>query len=205
MSSTNLSQKYKLSNQERDYYESLADLYSIMIATEQIERAYLKSTISANDYTQICQTLIGQFKTFTGLMPDINIKNFMAQYEMNCPAAYKRLVEIGVPATVEHSVQVAGTASQNKIIAETVQFFITLMDSLKLNVIAVDEVHPQLSDLMQTLNKAHGSNWGKSKIKDWLIALNQMKASDELDPTQVRQLLFDLESAYAEFQHSLTN
>ena len=72
---------------------------------------------------------------------------------------------------------------------------------------------------------------GKTKIKDWLISLNQMKASDELDATQVRQLLFDLErylsifiqlhaaytfrhssdqicifpsSAYAEFQHSLT-
>ena len=37
---------------------------------------------------------------------------------------------------------------------------------------------------------------GKNKVKDWLIALNQMKASDELDPTQVRQLLFDLERYY---------
>ena len=46
----------------------------------------------------------------------------MKQYEMNCPAAFKRLVEIGVPATVEHAVSVSGSALQtNKIIAETVQ------------------------------------------------------------------------------------
>jgi hypothetical protein len=80
----------------------------------------------------------------------------MQQYDMNCPAAFKRLVEIGVPATIEHGSSLATASSgqsTNKVIAETVQFFITLMDSLKLNVTAVDEVHPQLSDLMQTLNK----------------------------------------------------
>jgi ESCRT-I complex subunit VPS28 len=92
------------------------------------------------------------------------------------------------------------------VIAETVQFFITLMDALKLNVTAVDEVHPQLSDLLQTLNKIDQKQvlTGRTKIKDWLIKLNQMKASDELESEQVRQLLFDLESAYAEFQHSLS-
>ena len=46
----------------------------------------------------------------------------MNQYDMNCPAAIKRLVEIGVPATIEHAVTVSGSAAQtNKTIAETVQ------------------------------------------------------------------------------------
>jgi hypothetical protein len=67
------------------------------------------------------------------------------------------------------------------------------MDSLKLNVVAVDEIHPQLSDLIQALNKSVADTNGKKKIRDWLIVLNQMKASDELTPEQVRQLLFDLE------------
>jgi hypothetical protein len=53
----------------------------------------------------------------------------------------QRLVEIGVPATIEHSLHsgLPSAQGQSKIIAETVQFFITLMDSLKLNVVAVDE------------------------------------------------------------------
>ena len=46
---------------------------------------------------------------------------------MNCPAAFKRLLEIGVPATIEHSVGISGsTAQTNKIIAETVQVFLFL-------------------------------------------------------------------------------
>jgi predicted metalloendopeptidase len=99
----------------------------------------------------------------------------MVDYDMDCPAAYKRLVEIGVPATIEHSVS---SNSSSKTIAETVQFFITLMDSLKLNVTAVDEIFPQLSDLMQTINRADLKNLlkkSKDKIKEWLITLNKMK------------------------------
>ena len=38
-------------------------------------------------------------------------------------------------------------------IAETVQHFITTMDSLKLNMVAVDQIYPLLSDLVQALNR----------------------------------------------------
>ena len=113
----------------------------------------------------------------------------MKEYQLNCPAATKRLIELGVPATVEHQTT---QATSSKTIAETVQFFITLMDSLKLNYVAVDQIHPQLSDLMQSLNKVHPQE-AKGKLKDWLITLNKMKAADELDEEQVRHLLFDLE------------
>lgn len=58
-------------------------------------------------------------------------------------AAYKRLVITQVPATIEHSIQQMSSHS-TKSVAEAVQFFITLMDSLKLGVVAVDEVHPQV-------------------------------------------------------------
>ena len=36
-----------------------------------------------------------------------------------------------------------------------------------------------------------------------LIELNKMKASDELDDEQIRQMTFDLENAYADFVKSL--
>jgi ESCRT-I complex subunit VPS28 len=38
---------------------------------------------------------------------------------------------------------------------------------------------------------------------DRLILLNGMKASDELNEEQLRQLMFDIEHAYAEFFRSL--
>lgn len=80
------------------------------------------------------------------------------------------------------------------------------MDSLKLNLIAVDQIHPLLSDLMQSLNKVSlmGTFEGKSRIKEWLIILNKMKANDELGEDQVRQLLFDLENAHTSFYRCLS-
>lgn len=46
------------------------------------------------------------------------------------------------------------TGNAAKAVGETVQFFITTMDSLKLNMVAVDQLYPLLNDLMQSLNKA---------------------------------------------------
>ena len=44
------------------------------------------------------------------------------------------------------------------------------MDSLKLNMVAVDQIHPLLSDLMQALNKVSSLPAdfdGKMKIRNW--------------------------------------
>ncbi len=120
-------------------------------------------------------------------------------------AAEKRLLEIGVPATVEHASEASHGASNSggqsnpsnaKHVADTVQVFITLMDSLKLNLLAVDQLHPQLSDLIQALHRVSPSSalqGSKDRIRDWLIALNKRKASDEISQEESRQLLFDLE------------
>jgi hypothetical protein len=41
---------------------------------------------------------------------------------------------------------------------------------------------------------------GREKLKTWASRLHQMKASDDLAPGDVRQLLFDTGSAYEEFK-----
>jgi hypothetical protein len=45
-----------------------ADLYAIIVATEKLERAYVRDIISAQDYEPACQKLIAQFKTLWGGM-----------------------------------------------------------------------------------------------------------------------------------------
>ena len=81
------------------------------------------------------------------------------------------------------------------------------MDSLKLNMAAVDQIHPLLSDLMQSLNKLQTEDSfaaSKQKLLEWLIKLNKFTASHELEQADVRQLLFDLESAHLVFYRSLS-
>ncbi|TPX35786.1 hypothetical protein SmJEL517_g01919 [Synchytrium microbalum] len=196
-------------SKEREMYENMADLYSIIVTVEHLERAYVRGSIEAERYTEACLKLIAQFKTALNLISDVlpNVKAFMVEYKLSCPAAVNRLLEIGVPATVEHG---SGSNSQGmqsaKYVAETTQYFITLMDSLNLSMIAVDQIHPQLSDLIQSLNRIPSlpaDFEGKGKIKNWLILLNKKKASDEISDEDRRQLLFDLERGLAEFKEFL--
>lgn len=82
------------------------------------------------------------------------------------------------------------------------------MDKLRLEIRAMDDLHPELRDLVDTMNRLSilpGDFEGKQKVAQWLETLNSMQASDELSEAQVRQLLFDLESSYAAFNKILHN
>lgn len=132
-------------------------------------------------------------------VPDV--ENFMADYNMQCPMAAKRLIYSGMPATVEHG-KPSMQSNSAVAVAETVQHFITAMDSLKLNMVAVDQLYPVLNDLMQSMNKIAqlpSDFSGKVKMKNWISKLHKMPASRELDENDSRQLLFDLESSYNDF------
>lgn len=82
------------------------------------------------------------------------------------------------------------------------------MDKLRLEIRAMDDLHPELRDLVDTMNRLSilpSDFEGKQKVSQWLDTLNSMQASDELSEAQVRQLLFDLESSYAAFNKVLHN
>ena len=52
------------------------------------------------------------------------------------------------------------------------QNYITLMDQIKLSLVAVDQIHPLLSDLLEALNKIPtlpSDFEGTRKIKDWCV------------------------------------
>ncbi|PSS04756.1 Vacuolar protein sorting-associated protein [Actinidia chinensis var. chinensis] len=109
---------------------------------------------------------------------------------MDCPAALNRLVTSGVPVTVEHRAAAAMSSTTSAaIVAECVQNFIMAMDSLKLNMIAVDQVHPMLSDLSSSPNELTilpPDFEGKTKMKEWIARMSKMEAADELTEQQAR-------------------
>ncbi|TYZ57327.1 hypothetical protein PybrP1_002919 [[Pythium] brassicae (nom. inval.)] len=189
---------------ERRKFEDLSDLFAIIKTTEHLEAAYVRDAITPDEYTEACTKLISQYKTaenalrLGGHLP--NIEAFLAQYRLDCPRALERLVRIGVPATVVHNTTSRKTDSVN--VAQTVQSFITVMDVLKLNIRAVDEIQPLVSEMMASLTQVSGlppDFDGRAKIEGWLRTLNGLRASDELDDDQARQLSFDLERAYSSF------
>jgi len=58
-------QEVKLSTTtaERDLNDSLAEIYSIIVTLEAMEKAYLKDSIAEADYTDTCNRLLKQYKS----------------------------------------------------------------------------------------------------------------------------------------------
>eukprot|EP01086_Lenisia_limosa_P000992 TRINITY_DN11777_c0_g1_i1.p1 TRINITY_DN11777_c0_g1~~TRINITY_DN11777_c0_g1_i1.p1 ORF type:complete len:206 (+),score=29.52 TRINITY_DN11777_c0_g1_i1:68-685(+) len=193
-------------SREREKYDNMADLFALVRATELLEKAYIQDSVTADEYTVECKALIARFKTVKKLLEPIDVVAFLQLHGLDCPAARNRLLESGVPATVEHG-GTATTGNDTRYVAEAVQYFITAMDSLKLNMVAVDELHPLIQDIVTALNKVPTLSPDSepiTKVKTWLVTLNKLQASDELDENQMRQLLFDLETAYNSFHRHLS-
>eukprot|EP01130_Rhizamoeba_saxonica_P013321 TRINITY_DN5681_c0_g1_i1.p1 TRINITY_DN5681_c0_g1~~TRINITY_DN5681_c0_g1_i1.p1 ORF type:complete len:222 (-),score=42.15 TRINITY_DN5681_c0_g1_i1:19-684(-) len=188
-------------NREKEIFDEKANLYSIIKTTNALEKAYSNDAISIDEYQSECSKLIGQFHTakrITGINSAEEIKKFMNEYSLVCRAAEFRLLEVGIPDVGKN---MAGDA---RIVSEVVAHFITLMDSLKLNMVAIDEIQPLFSQLMESLSRCSSSNFEDSgRLQNWLITLNSMKATDELNTDQSRQMLLDLENAYTSFHNSL--
>lgn len=126
---------------------------------------------------------------------------------MEVPRATER-IRIGLPSTVTAPVLSATTSGNNgsngTLILEATQDFITFLDALKLGLLAKDQLHPLLSDVIQSVNKVTDRDFdGRGKIVQWLIALNQMKATEEVSEDQARELELDMNSAYQGFKATL--
>lgn len=128
-------------------------------------------------------------------------RTFMQVYSMDCPQASERLLNMGVPEPIKGS---SGSVAIS--VAETVQNFIITMDAVKLDQRAVDELQPLLSDLMDALTRLPDTPNDfepNRKVQQWLQKMNAMRAVDQIDEDDARQLYHDLDSAYAEFNRYL--
>lgn len=86
-----------------------------------------------------------------------------------------------------------------KEIAEATSSFITLMDAIKLNYDSKDTLHPLFSDVLIKSGKISNDFEGRSKLVSWLIQLNKMPISDSLNDNQLKEMLWDVNSAYTGF------
>lgn len=139
--------------------------------------------------------------------------------QLECPRAIERIrigavVEPASTSSTQHlqshgshdahpSTPVPRGASSRLIVAAT-ENFITFLDALKLNMGSKETLHPLLSDVIQSVNQVTERDFeNKGKIIQWLIALNQMRMSEELGEERLRELAFDMEQAYNGFKATI--
>eukprot|EP00118_Oscarella_pearsei_P000998 m.6337 g.6337 ORF g.6337 m.6337 type:complete len:222 (+) comp15591_c0_seq2:49-714(+) len=187
---------------EREKYDNMADVFAVVQTIQCLEKAYIKDAVPAKEYTANCLKLLEQFKAAFKLIEEEfkTLEHFMAVYKMDCPAAVERIRE-GRPITIKDD-----KGNVSKTIAEIVSLFITLMDKLRLDIKAVDEIHPDLNELLSTLNRMSSlppDFEGKTLIQKWLSKMESMRASEELSEEDSRQMIFDVERAYNAYNRTL--
>ena len=91
--------------------------------------------------------------------------------------------------------------SSGSLILLATENFITFLDALKLGLLSKDQLHPLLSEVIQSVNKVTDRDFeGRGKIISWLIRLNGMRAQEELGEGEARELMFEMEGAYGGFK-----
>ena len=155
---------------QRELYESLAELHAIIVALEHLEKAFVRDSVPAPAYTATCLRLLGQYRTLLGNASVAaafgDLAAFRARYDVDCPAAARRL-ETGLPATAEHPSADTPAAApavgagrwdnvSPKAAAEATGNLITFMDALKLEYRAKDELHPLLAKVITSVDAVTG-------------------------------------------------
>ncbi|CAH2097320.1 unnamed protein product [Euphydryas editha] len=188
---------------EREKHDNMAELYAVVSTLQHLEKAYMRDCVRAQEYTAACSRLLVQYRVaFKQVQGDEfpNIESFVTKFRLDCPAALERIQE-NKPNLIKDD-----KGNTNKYIAEIVSLYITLMDKLRLELRAMDMIQPELRDLKDTMDRLEmlpDDFEGKLKIQEWLDKLSEMSASDELSESQVRQLVFDLETSYGSFNRFL--
>ncbi|KAH9438151.1 hypothetical protein MCOR02_001790 [Pyricularia oryzae] len=230
MSATiNLDEEVKLADTraERDLQDSLAEIFSIIVTIDELEKAFLKDAIPEADYTEICERSLKQYRSIladeTVAAAFGDLEEFKAEWDLEVPRATER-IRVGMPATAVQASSGLGPSNSHRqsglqgasgngsggapggaLILEATQDFITFLDALRLGLLAKDQLHPLLTDVIQSVNKVTDRDFeNRGKIVQWLITLNQMKATEELTDTQARELELDINSAYQGFKNTLS-
>ncbi|VEU22078.1 DEKNAAC103102 [Brettanomyces naardenensis] len=212
---------------ERERCDSIAELYSIIVAINALEKSYIKDEFVQNEeyYTSTSIRLIKQFNL---ILENDEVKqeygdldSFVKRFDLNYPLAVKR-IRMGMPATIEHLVkkeeektkeektkeeegknddreESTGDNYKGKAIAEATGAIITLMDAIKLNYNTKEQLHPLLTDIVTATNKIFDDYDGRAKLVQWLIRLNNMKFDETLGDEDLKEFLWDVDTAYKGF------
>jgi ESCRT-I complex subunit VPS28 len=196
---------------ERKRYDDFATLYALARALEKLERAYVRSSVDAKAYERACVDLTSKFKTLRSVLRDSvpDLDRFLETYGARVPAARRRL-EAGVPATAEHGGAARGTEAEGRAearaVADATHCFIGVMDTVKLDMRAKDQVAPALGDLLLALCKVSrlpNDFEGTKCVRKWVLRLDEMRASEVLEEEETREFLYEIENAYSTFLASL--
>lgn len=98
------------STAERDLYDSLAEIYSIIVTLDGLEKAYIKDSVTESVYTEICSRLLKQYKS--------NLTDETVAREFVDLETFKRTWEVRRPSLSRRCLSSAGVANDRLVNAQ---------------------------------------------------------------------------------------
>ncbi len=189
------------------------ELYSIFVAAEHLEVAYIKDGVTPEAYRAACGNLLAKYAQLVDSLgwAQTDVERFLEAFGIrSLMKAHKRLVIDRVDATALHGTgrgaAAAATENQRALqVHATTSALITALDTIKV-LSAIDEVLPVFRAACDKLQAVHGApqDWdARSKLLVWLRKMSAMRASDVIGEDDRRQIATDLEGAYAEYEKML--
>uniref|UniRef100_A0A8B9M7Y3 Vacuolar protein sorting-associated protein 28 homolog n=1 Tax=Accipiter nisus TaxID=211598 RepID=A0A8B9M7Y3_9AVES len=149
----------------------MAELFAVVKTLQALEKAYIKDCVSPNEYTAACSRLLVQFKAALKQVQGSEISSiddFCRKFRLDCPLAMERIKE-DRPITIKDD-----KGNLNRCIADIVSLFITVMDKLRLEIRAMDEVGYRCSSM------CCGSPWSPGLATPaWRLTPNSLPRSSQ--------------------------
>lgn len=205
-------QKLYKAKKDKEPYEDMASIFSILTATERLENMWARrGAIHQQDYEKQCDILIQQYNVLKGAIEHTvpSLERFIVDYDMKINFAANRL-KAGVPQTASSA---PGGKALGRVAMNCTSSFITILDCIESNLVEVGTLLPYLTTLtfnLDTMRKNAARNGQDANIDirepyEWRERLNEMGAHESLTLEQAKQLKVDIDNAYQAFEHTLND
>lgn len=197
--------------------DNLAEIYSLIISIDHVERAYIRDTLGPSDYNEIMARFLSQYNKYVQdpitASAFTNLDTFVSRYRMEASTGVQR-IRIGIPATSEaidlpapersnspsKKVGVSEKGQSRKAVAQAAGHFITFCDGIQLGYSTKNDLHPLLAELAASLNRVTKENFdGRHKIVEWLIKINKLNVDEKLSEEEAQECLGDVQKGYHSF------
>lgn len=197
--------------------DNIAEIYSLVISIDHVERAYIRDTLGTSDYNEIMARLLSQYNKYvqdpvTGDAFN-DLDSFVSRYRIEASTGIQR-IKVGIPATSEaidlpvperprsssKKFSNPNGGQSRKAVAQAAGHFITFCDGIQLGYCGKNDLHPLLAELAASLNCVTKENFaGRHKIVEWLIRINKLNLGEKLSEDEAQECLADVQAGYHSF------
>lgn len=197
---------------EREEYDNRQTMYSLIRQLEFLEKAFAQGVFQTpqdeTKYGEECDKLLRQYKqAVQWLGPTFELEAFMKEHDVqgNSLRVVLSRIKSKVNGLVENG-RIGGNEDKGMdtaVVVDVTTGFIMVSDTVAMDMRSVDQLQPQVSKLLEALNKLPklpADYPAKTKMRGWLQTMDGMRADEELDEAQGRQLTFDIQTELTNFR-----